>query len=485
MADRQMAENAPARARALDEIEIGETAETRRTVTANDLVFYSHASGDLNPLHLPEIDGDGDGRPEAFAPAAYLGGLVAALVARTLPGPGSRALRWTGEVGAPLSLGQTAAIRLEVTGKDEKTVTLAARVDGPDGTAFTGELVVAPPENPREFEGYALPDLLVRRHPHFDRLLKACEGIEAARTAVVCPESEDSLHGALMAADRGLIKAVLVGRPEKIEAAAGKIGRDLSGFEIVEAGDAKAAAETACRMVAEGEAASIMKGHLHTDTLLRAVLNRAFGLRGDSRVSHCFVMDVPGMDRLILVTDAAVNIEPDLAAKADIVQNAIDLACALGVKTPRAAVLSAVETINPALTSTLHAAALAKMADRGQIRRGLVDGPLAMDNAVDPGAAKVKKLKGEVAGRAEILVAPDIEAGNMLAKELTFIARAESAGVVIGARAPVILTSRADNEFSRLMSCAVAALHAVWLKTGKPAPGLTDDDDAGEEGGEA
>ncbi|MFW5661974.1 MAG: bifunctional enoyl-CoA hydratase/phosphate acetyltransferase, partial [Oceanicaulis sp.] len=415
------------------------------------------------------------GRPEAIAPVAYLCGLISALVGRTLPGPGARELSWSGKAGAPLVLGETAVVRLEVTAKDAEAITLAAIVEGPAGTAIEAELRVAPPEKPRAFEGYALPDLLVRRHPHFDRLLKACEGIEAARTAVVCPESEDSLNGALMAADRGLIEAVLIGRRDKIEAAGEAIGRDLSGFEIIGAADAKSAAETACRMVADGKADSIMKGHLHTDTLLRAVLNRAFGLRTDTRVSHCFVMDVPGIDRLVLVTDAAVNIDPDLAAKADIVQNAIDLACALGVKTPKAAVLSAVETINPALSSTLHAAALAKMTDRGQIKRGLVDGPLAMDNAVDLDAAKVKNLTGEVAGRAEILVAPNIEAGNMLAKELTFIARAQSAGVVIGARTPVILTSRADDEFSRLMSCAVAALHACWLKTGTPAPGLAGD----------
>lgn len=472
-----MGETELSRARGYDAIEIGESAALVRTVTANDLVFYSHASGDLNPLHLPELDGDGDGVAEAFAPTAYMAGLLSALVGNTLPGPGSRATDFKGEAGAPLKLGETARARIEVVGKSGGRLTLKGVVEGPAGVALTAELTVAPPDHPQAFNAYDLPDLLVRRHPNFERLLKACEAIDPARTAVVQPHSEDALDGALKAATRGLIIPILVGRRSEIEAAAKALDADISGFQMVEAGDAETAAAKACRMVADGEADSLMKGHLHTDTLLRAVLNRAHGLRSARRLSHAFVLDVPGRDHLLFVTDAAVNIAPDLAAKADIVQNAIDLACALGVAQPKAAILSAVETVNPALPSTLDAAALSKMADRGQITRGLVDGPLAMDNAVDVEAARVKQLSGPVAGHADILVAPDIEAGNMLAKELTYLARAEIAGIVLGARAPVILTSRADNAFSRLVSCAVAALHACWLKTGEPAPGLKRDAD--------
>lgn len=467
-----MSETKISRARDYESVEIGEQAELTRTVTANDLVFYSHASGDLNPLHLPELDGDGDGVAEAFAPTAWLAGLLSALVGNTLPGPGSHATDFSGEAGAPLRLGETARARIVVTGKTEGRIFLDGVVEGPGGTALTARLTVAPPDRPQDFDAYELPDLQVRRHPHFDRLLKACEGIDPARTAVVQPHSEDALDGALQAAKRGLITPILIGERTRIEAAAKALEADISGFDLIEADDAEDAAARACRMVAEGDADSVMKGHLHTDTLLRAVLNRAHGLRGERRISHAFVLDVPGRDHLVFVTDAAVNIAPDLAAKVDIVQNAIDLACALGVETPKAGVLSAVETVNPALPSTLDAAALSKMADRGQIVRGLVDGPLAMDNAVDPDAAKVKKLTGAVAGRADILVAPDLEAGNMLAKELSYLARAEIAGLVLGARAPVILTSRADSAFSRLVSCAVAALHACWLKTGEPAPGL-------------
>ncbi|MGJ3233099.1 MAG: bifunctional enoyl-CoA hydratase/phosphate acetyltransferase [Oceanicaulis sp.] len=463
------------RARGYDAIEIGDSAELTRAVTANDLVFYSHASGDLNPLHLPELDGDGDGVAEAFAPTAWLAGLLSALVGNSLPGPGSRATAFKGEAGAPLRLGETASARIEVTAKTDGALTLKGEVTGPSGVAMSAELTVLPPDQPRDFDAYDLPGLMVRRHPHFDRLLKACDGIDPARTAVAAPHGEEALGGALEAAAYGLVTPILVGVRKEIERAAKALEADLSGIEIIEASDAADAAAKACRLVAEGSAGSVMKGHLHTDTFLRAVLDRRHGLRGDRRISHCFVLDVPGREDLLFVTDAAVNITPDLMAKADIVQNAIDLACALGIDTPRAGVLSAVETVNPALPSTLDAAALSKMADRGQIRRGLVDGPLAMDNAVDREAAKVKKLTGEVAGRADILVAPDLEAGNMLAKELTYLARAQSAGIVLGAKAPVILTSRADDAFSRLVSCAVAALHACWLKTGEPAPGLKRD----------
>lgn len=458
----------------MDDLKVGDSAEMIRTLTANDLVFYSHASGDLNPLHLPELDGDGDGSPEALAPPAWLAGLISALIGSKLPGPGARELSWRSQVGSPVRLGESVKARVEIVAKSDASVMLNGLVEGPRGPALTAEIEVAPADRPQRFDDVALPDLLVRRHPHFERLLAACGGIEPIVTAVVCPHTDEALLGALMAADRGLITPVLVGERLKIEAAAQEAERDLAGFKVIEAADAKSAAAAACRLVAEGQAASVMKGHLHTDTLLRAVLDRSHGLRGDRRLSHVFVMDVPGEDHLMFVTDAAVNIAPDLMAKADIVQNAIDLARALGVSLPKAGILSAVETVNPALPSTLDAAALSKMAERGQITGGLVDGPLAMDNAVDLEAARVKGLKGAVAGRAEILVAPNLESGNMLAKELTFVARAEAAGLVLGARAPVIVTSRADSEFSRLVSCAVAALHAEWMRTGRPAPGLSE-----------
>ena len=458
--------------RGYDAITVGERAERVHKITLNDLVFYSHAADDLNPLHLPDVDGDGDGRPEAIAPMSFLAGLLSGLIGSQLPGPGTREVEWSVQAGEPACVGDAVTISLDVAEKAEGRLILKACVEGPNGPALDGVVTVIPPDRPRRFEPYELPDLLVRRHPHFERLLASCDGIEPARVAVVWPHSADALAGALAARRRGLIAPVLIGRRQDIEAAATGSGEDLSGMEIAEAETPGAAALEACRRVSQDQADSVMKGHLHTDTLLRAVLDRTHGLRGERRLSHVFVMDAPGEPHLLFVTDAAVNIAPDLTAKADIVQNAIDLARALGIGAPKAGVLSAVETVNPALASTLDAAALSKMAERGQITGGVVDGPLAMDNAVDLEAARIKGLKGEVAGRAEILIAPNLEAGNMLAKELTFVARAQAAGVVVGARAPVILTSRADSEMSRIMSCAVAALHACWLKTGQPAPGL-------------
>jgi predicted methyltransferase MtxX (methanogen marker protein 4) len=252
-----------------------------------------------------------------------------------------------------------------------------------------------------------------------------------------------------------------VGSTQKIRAAAEEAGADISGIEIIDIPDHRAAALRSVALVHEGRAKVVMKGHLHTDQLLHAILKKEGGLRTNRRLSHVFVMDVPGLDHLLFVTDAAINIAPDLECKVSIVQNAIDLAISLGIETPKVGILSAVETVTPSIPSTIDAAVLSKMADRGQITGGLVDGPLAMDNAVDLGAARTKGLTGLVAGRAEILVAPNMEAGNMIAKELTFLAHAEAGGVVMGAQVPVILTSRADDDQARLASCAVAALNAA------------------------
>lgn len=456
----------------LADLKAGMSARAERTLTVQDFLLYSHASGDMNPLHLPELDGDGDGQTEAICPAAYLAALVSALIGTELPGPGSRETGWSLRLGKPVRLGDAVEVRVEIEETDASTATLKARVDGPSGMALEARVTVVPPLKAREFGAHELPDLLARKHDKFQRLLAACEALDPVVTAIVCPYSEDSLSGALEAASRGLIKPLLVGERSRIEAAAKTAGRDISACEIVEAQGEEEAARIACRLVTENRAGSIMKGHLHTEAFLKAILSSKAGLRGERRVSHVFVLDVPSQEHLLFVTDAAVNIAPDLAAKRDIVQNAIDLARALGVKQPKAGILSAVETVNPAIASTIDAAALSKMAERGQIEGGLVDGPLAMDNAVDLAAARIKNISGEVAGRADILVGPNIESANMMAKQLSFVGRAESAGVVLGTKVPVILNSRADSEFSRLVSCAVAALHRHWLKTGEPVKGL-------------
>ncbi len=297
--------------------------------------------------------------------------------------------------------------------------------------------------------------------PHFDGLLSRARQHPPLPTAVVAPEERSALEGALLAAREGIIAPVLVGDAKRIAAVADEFGADLSAHEIIDVPGHDAAAARGVALVHEGRANAVMKGYLHTDELLRAVVKRDGGLRVGRRLSHVFVFDVPHRDSLLMVTDAAINIAPDLATKADITRNAIELARALGIELPRVAVLSAVESVNPDMPSTLDAAALSKMADRGQITGGLVDGPFGMDNAVSVAAARTKGIESEVAGRAEVLVVPTIEAGNMLAKGLTYLANAATAGIVLGARVPVILTSRADSEQSRLASCAVASLSAL------------------------
>lgn len=298
----------------------------------------------------------------------------------------------------------------------------------------------------------------LRRHEKYDRLIAAARALAKVRVAVAHPCDSVSLGAALEAAEMGLIEPILVGPPARIAAAATAAKLDLSGIRQVAAAHSHEAAEKAVALVRCGEADALMKGSLHTDELMSAVVARDTGLRTARRISHCFVMDVPGHDDALIVTDAAINIAPTLQDKCHIVQNAIELAHALQFAEARVAILSAMETVNPNVPSTIEAAALCKMADRGQITGGVVDGPLALDNAIDLGSAEIKHIRSPVAGRANILVVPDLEAGNMLAKSLTFLADADAAGIVLGARVPIILTSRADSKTTRLASCAVASL---------------------------
>jgi phosphate acetyltransferase len=304
------------------------------------------------------------------------------------------------------------------------------------------------------------PAAAEKPHARYEQLMARCKGLPPTPTAVAYPCDQSSLAGALEAAKLGLIAPILVGPAGTIKSVAAKCKLDLAGCEIVDAPDSEAAAAKAVEQVRLGRAEALMKGSLHTDELMGAVVKRDTGLRTARRISHCFVMDVPGHDTPLIITDAAVNVAPTLEDKVDIVQNAIDLAHALGAPEVRVAIVSAMETVNPKVPSTLDAAALCKMADRGQITGALLDGPLALDNAINLEAAQVKKIDSPVAGRANVLVAPDLEAGNMLAKSLTFLAGAVAAGIVLGARVPVILTSRADSVTTRLASCAVAVLLA-------------------------
>jgi phosphate acetyltransferase len=299
-----------------------------------------------------------------------------------------------------------------------------------------------------------------RSHSKYDRLIAAAKAISPATTLVVHPCDESSLRGVAEAAAARLIEPILVGPAAKIRDAASKHGIDIGGYEIVDAPHSEAAASRAVELVHEAKGEMLMKGSLHTDELMRSVTAKT-GLRTERRISHVFVMDVPAYADTVFVTDAAINIFPDLDCKRDIVQNAIDLFTQAGFGTsPRVAILSAVETVTSKIPSTIEAAALCKMADRGQITGGLLDGPLAFDNAVDREAARIKGIKSEVAGRAQILVVPDLESGNMLAKNLAYFAKADGAGIVLGARVPIVLTSRADSLRARMASCAVATLYA-------------------------
>ncbi|HSV60762.1 MAG TPA: phosphate acetyltransferase [Variovorax sp.] len=301
---------------------------------------------------------------------------------------------------------------------------------------------------------------MAEKHEKYRRLIALCQTLAPTPTAVAHPCDASSVEGAMEAAKLGLILPILVGPRERILAAAASCGADLSGVQIVDAPYSQASAAAAVQLVREGKAQALMKGSLHTDELMAEVVRRDTGLRTARRVSHCFVMDVPGHDDALIITDAAVNIAPTLEDKVDILQNAIDLAHAMRAPEVRVAILSAMETVNPKVPSTIEAAALCKMVDRGQITGALVDGPLALDNAINLEAAKIKKIVSPVAGRANVLLVPDLEAGNMLAKSLSFLAGADAAGVVLGARVPIILTSRADSLMTRLASCAVAALVA-------------------------
>jgi phosphate acetyltransferase len=299
----------------------------------------------------------------------------------------------------------------------------------------------------------------------YDRLIAAAKALPPAATIVVHPCDESSLRGVADAAGAGIIKPILVGPSAKIRAVALNHNIDIGGFELVDAAHSEAAAAKAVELIHAAKGEMLMKGSLHTDELMRSVTAKIGGLRTDRRVSHVFVMDVPAYRETLFITDAAINIFPDLDAKRDIVQNAIDLYTQAGFGTlPRVAILSAVETVTSKIPSTIEAAALCKMADRGQITGGLLDGPLAFDNAIDMEAARVKGIKSEVAGRAQILVVPDLESGNMLAKNLAYFAKADGAGIVLGARVPVVLTSRADTPRARMASCAVATLFADGRK---------------------
>jgi phosphate butyryltransferase len=454
------------------QLQVGDSASIERTCADRDLLLFAHVSGNLNPLMLPT---DEDGPPvenEPIAPSMWIGSLISAVLGNILPGPGTLYRSQTFEFVKRVHVGDR--LRVTVTcreKRDEPVAVFETMVVGAEGeTICKGSAVIEAPLRQVEIEPRHLPTLILEEKEQFPHLVALAAQLPRLKTVVVCPENHNSLKGPLLAWEKGLIDPIFIGDPERIAAAAKEIGADISAFRVVEERNHRAAADKAVAMVRANEAGAVMKGDLHSDDLLAAVVKKDGGLRAGRRISHVFVIDTPTLDDLLLVSDAAINIAPDLMTKVDIVQNAIDLALACGME-PKVGVLSAVEIINPAIVSTLDAAILSKMAERGQIKGGVVDGPLAMDNAIDIDAARTKGIASLVAGHANVLIAPNLESGNMLAKELTFVAHAEAAGLVVGAGAPVMLTSRADNDKARLVSCALAQLYKYWRDNGKAFTG--------------
>ncbi|WP_202840948.1 bifunctional enoyl-CoA hydratase/phosphate acetyltransferase [Luteimonas saliphila] len=460
------------RNRTFDELAVGDTARIERTLTADDVALFAVLSGDAGPQ--PPVDAAAaTGASAVIAHGMWGGAMIAAVLGTRLPGPGTIYLRQALRFLAPLKPGERLAIQVTVAALDPATrgVTLACACTRQDGTvAIEGEAEAIAPDQRIERPRATLPGIRLDAagNDGLARLLAHVAPLDAIRVAVVHPCDALSLAGALDARDAGLIVPVLVGPRTRIEAAAAEAGVDLAGLEIEDAPHSHAAATRAAELAREGKVEALMKGSLHTDELMGAVVSPASGLRTKRRVSHCFVLQTPHYPRPFIVTDAAINLAPDLAQKADIVRNAIDLAHVIGVQTPKVAILAAVETVTPSMPATLDAAALCKMADRGQIEGGVLDGPLAFDNAVSIAAARTKGIVSEVAGQADILVVPDLESGNMLAKQVMFMGDAASAGIVLGAKVPVVLTSRADSSQSRMASCAIALMLAHRYRTAPP-----------------
>ena len=449
--------------RTFDEIAIGDSASLSHRLTEQDIELFALVSGDVNPAHLDPAYAETGLFHKIIGHGMWSGALISAVLGTRLPGPGTIYLSQDLRFRAPVGLGDTITATVTAREKkpEKKRVVFDCACMNQDGTqVVSGTAEVQAPTEKVRRPRMELPEVRLNRHRRFRELLAHAQGERPVPVAVAHPCDTTAIAAVAEVAAAGLVTPILVGPEAKIRAAAEAAGVDIGAFRLVPAPHSHAAAAQAVALVRAGEAEMLMKGSLHTDELMHAVVAGETGLRTGRRLSHVFIMDVPTYPRPLMVTDAAVNIAPTLAEKRDIVQNAIDLARAMGLGEPRVAVLSAVETVNPALRSTLDAAALCKMADRGQITGGIVDGPLAFDNAVSPEAARQKGIVSPVAGQADILVVPDLEAGNMLAKQLTFLAGADAAGVVVGARVPIVLTSRADSERTRVASCAVAVLMA-------------------------
>lgn len=448
-----------------DEIRIGDSANLTRTLTKQDIQLFAIVTGDMNPAHLDEAYAKTDIFRQIVGHGMWTGSMFSTLLGMYLPGPGTVYLSQTLKFLRPVHLGDTITASVKVLTKDDKHKQLTLEtlcVNEKGEHVLEGEAVVMAPTEKVSWNGVPLPELQVKSQSHnYEQwLLNKVRGLKPLKVAVVHPVDIFSLSGAVEAAQSGIIEPMLVGPEHKIRKVAEDAHIDLKSYTILSTLHSHEAAAVSVRMALEGKVEALMKGKLATEELMESVIDREKGLRTGRRMSHVFVLDVPSYPKPLFLTDAAVNIKPTLMEKKDIVQNAIDLFQALKLGTPKVAILSAVETVNEKLPSTLDATALCKMAERGQITGGVLDGPLAFDNAISMEAAAIKGLHSEVAGNADILVVPDIESGNMLYKQLRYFSGVQGAGIVLGAKVPIILTSRASDAENRVISCALALLYA-------------------------
>jgi phosphate acetyltransferase len=454
--------------RCFNEIEIGETASIKRRLTQKDIQLFAIMSGDVNPAHMDEDFAKNSIFHEVISHGLWGGSLISTVLGTTLPGPGTIYLGQSLKFKHPVVLGDV--LTVSVTAREKKAennhITFDCLcVNQEDVVVIEGEAKVIAPIEKIERPRVELPNVRLAERGKLREILDATKTLEPLPTAVTHPCSDFALRGAIEAAEAGLIDPVLIGPEQKIRSIAEENNINIDDYQIINVEHSHEAAEKAVQLGRSGEVKALMKGSLHTDELMHAVLNKHKGIRSEKRLSHVFAFDVPTYPRPVLVTDAAINISPDLEQMKDIVQNAIDLAHALKISTPKVALLSAVETITKDIDSTLIAAALCKMADRGQITGGLLDGPLAFDNAVSKVATEAKGIISDVAGQADILVAPNLESANILAKQLTYLADAQGAGIVMGARLPIIVTSRADSVMERMASCSLAILYSEYRKS--------------------
>ncbi len=446
------------------EINIGDTASLTRTLTKRDIQLFATVTGDMNPAHLDEAYAKTDIFHQIVGHGMWTGSMFSVLLGMQLPGPGTIYLQQSLKFLAPVHLGDTITASLQVAAKDDrhKHITFQTLCVNQKGEhVVEGEAVAIAPFEKLTIKIMPLPDVQMKSasHNYEQWLMAKVAGLAPLKVAIVHPVNILSLAGAVAAAQAGIIDPVLVGPEDKIRKLAADAHIDVSPYEIFHTEHSHAAAAAAVNLARHGKVEALMKGKLHTDELMVAVIDKQNGLRTGRRMSHVFILDVPSYPKPLFLTDTAINIRPNLMEKRDIVQNAIDLFRALKLGTPKVALLSATETVNEKLPSTLDATALCKMAEREQITGGILDGPLAFDNAVSREAATVKGITSQVAGDADILVVPDLESGNMLYKELRYFSGVQGAGIVLGARVPIILTSRAGDAENRMISCALALLY--------------------------